>query len=89
MFLIQLNLLLCLVCGGLYLEQIKDLLFFKITVPFIYIMPEYGLYSMETVNFNQKNVKGGFILENIYDTTHSLLMEKPHEIAECITYVLI
>ena len=51
-------------------------------------MPEYGLYSMETVNFNQKNVKGGFILENIYDTTHSLLMEKPHEIAECITYVL-
>ena len=52
-------------------------------------MPEYGLYSMETVNFNQKNVKGGFILENIYDTTHSRLLEKPHEIAKCITYVLI
>ena len=56
----------------------------KITVPFIYIMPQYGLYSMEAVNFYKENVKGGFILENISDTTHSLLTEKPHEIAECI-----
>ena len=39
---------------------------------------------METVNLYKENVKGGFILENISDTTHSLLKKKTHEIAKFI-----
>ena len=57
----------------------------KITVPFLYIMPETPLYSMETVNFFKNNVKGKFMLENNFPkTTHMILMEKPHEVAESI-----
>ena len=57
----------------------------KITVPFLYIMPDFPLYSMETVNFYKKNVKGKFILNNNFPkTTHLILMEKPHEVAESV-----
>ena len=34
----------------------------KIDIPFLYIMPEYPLYSMVTVNFYKDNVKGKFQL---------------------------
>ena len=57
----------------------------KITIPFLYIMPDFPLYSMETVNFYKNNVKGKFVLENNFPkTTHMILMEKPHEVAESV-----
>ena len=57
----------------------------KINVPFLYIMPEFPLYSMETVNFYKNNVKGKFVLENNFPkTTHLILMEKPKEVAESV-----
>lgn len=57
----------------------------KITIPFLYIMPDFPLYSMETVNFYKNNVKGKFVLENNFPkTTHLILMEKPHEVAESV-----
>ena len=57
----------------------------KINVPFLYIMPDFPLYSMETVNFYKDNVKGKFKLENNFPkTTHLILMEKPKEVAESI-----
>ena len=55
----------------------------KITVPFLNIMPETPLYSMVTVNFYRDNVKSTFTLEKDFPgTTHLILMEKPHEVAE-------
>ena len=36
----------------------------KINVPFMYVMPDFPLYSMETVNFYKNNVQGKFVLEN-------------------------
>ena len=55
----------------------------KITVPFLYVMPETPLYSMTTVDFYRENVKGKFALEKDFPgTTHLILMEKPHEVAE-------
>ena len=55
----------------------------KITVPFLYVMPETPLYSMVTVDFIREHVKGGFTLEKDFPgTTHLILMEKPHEVAE-------
>lgn len=57
----------------------------KITIPFLYIMPDFPLYSMETINFYKNNVKGEFILDNNFpNTTHLILMEKPHEVAESV-----
>jgi len=54
----------------------------KITVPFLYIMPEYPLYSMVTVNFIKENVKSDFVLEKDFPgTTHVILLEKPKECA--------
>lgn len=48
-------------------------------------MPEFPLYSMETVNFYKKNIKGKFVLENNFNkTTHLILMEKPKEVAESV-----
>ena len=55
----------------------------KITVPFLYVMPENGLYSMVTADFIREHVKGGFVLEkNFPGTTHLILMEKPRDVAE-------
>lgn len=55
----------------------------KITVPFLYVMPETPLYSMTTVNFYKDNVKDRFVLEKDFPgTTHLILMEKPAEVAE-------
>ena len=57
----------------------------KITFPFLYIMPDYPLYNMITVNFYKDNVKGKFQLEkNFPKTTHLILMEKPKEVADSI-----
>ena len=61
----------------------------KITVPFLYVMPETPLYSMVTVNFYRDNVKGWFALEKDFPgTTHLILMEKPHEVAERVKLFL-
>ena len=55
----------------------------KIDVPFLYIMPEFPLYSMVTVDFYREHVKNKFVLEKDFPgTTHLILMEKPHEVAE-------
>ena len=55
----------------------------KITVPFLYIMPETPLYSMVTANYIKEHVKGGFVLEKDFPgTSHNILMQKPHEVAE-------
>lgn len=55
----------------------------KITVLFLYIMPETPLYSMVTVNFYKDNVKSDFVLEKDFpNTTHTILMEKPKEVAQ-------
>lgn len=57
----------------------------KITVPFLYIMPDFPLYSMVAVNYIKGHVQSDFVLENDFqDTTHAILNEKPHEVAECI-----
>ena len=57
----------------------------KITIPFLYIMPEFPLYSMETVNFYKDNVKRKFVLEKDFlNTTQIISTEKPHEVAECV-----
>jgi len=57
----------------------------KITVPFLYVMPETPLYSMVTVNFYKENVKNEFVLETGFpDTTHIILIEKPKEVADRI-----
>ena len=46
-------------------------------------MPETPLYSMTTVDFYRENVKGKFALvKDFPGTTHLILMEKPHEVAE-------
>ncbi len=57
----------------------------KITVPFLYIMPELPLYSMTAVNYIRDHVKGGFVLEKDFPgTTHNIFQERPHETAERI-----
>ena len=55
----------------------------KITVPFLYVMPETPLYSMTTVEFYRENVRGGFQLADGFPgTTHLILMEAPKAVAE-------
>ena len=62
----------------------------KIDVPFLYIMPEFPLYSMVTVDFYREHVKNKFVLEKDFPgTTHLILMEKPHEVAERVKAFLI
>ena len=57
----------------------------KINIPFLYIMPDFPLYSMTTVNFYKDNVKGKFQLENNFPkTTHMILMEAPKEVADSV-----
>lgn len=57
----------------------------KITVPFLYIMPEFPLYSMVTANYIKDHVKGGFELDNNFPgTTHTILVEAPHAVAESV-----
>lgn len=55
----------------------------KITVPFLYVMPEMPLYSMVTVNYIREHVKGKFLLAKDFPgTTHNIFEEMPHEVAE-------
>ena len=57
----------------------------KINVPFLYIMPETPLYSMEAVDCIKDNVCDGFVLENNFPgTTHAILSEMPHKVAEAV-----
>ena len=54
----------------------------KITVPFMYIMPDYLLYSMDTVDYLRNHVKSDFVLENDFsNTTHAIWRQMPHEVA--------
>lgn len=57
----------------------------KINIPFLYIMPEKALYSMEAIDFIENNVQKEFILANSFpNTTHAIWREMPHEVANCI-----
>ncbi len=57
----------------------------KITVPFLYVMPETPLYSTVNVDFIRSRVKGDFVLEKDFPgTTHRILQESPREVAERI-----
>ncbi|MBQ8018153.1 MAG: alpha/beta hydrolase [Methanobrevibacter sp.] len=57
----------------------------NITVPFLYIKPDFALYSMDAIIYIKEHVKSDFILEdNFPDTIHAILNEKPHEVAECV-----
>lgn len=54
----------------------------KITVPFLYIMPDNPLYSMVAVNYMKEHVDGEFILKNDFPgTTHAIWRQMPHEVA--------
>lgn len=55
----------------------------KITVPYMYIRPETAICGQETIDFIRDHVKGGFVLaEGFPKTTHVILRESPHEVAE-------
>lgn len=55
----------------------------KITVPFLYIMPELPLYSMVAVDYMREHVKGSFYLEKDFpNTSHNIIQQAPHEVAE-------
>lgn len=55
----------------------------KITVPFLYIMPELPLYSMTAVNYIREHVKSEFVLEKDFPgTTHNIIQQMPRETAE-------
>ena len=57
----------------------------KISVPFLYIMPEFPLYSMVTIDYMREHVKGEFVLAKDFpNTTHNILEESPHEVAESV-----
>ena len=57
----------------------------KISVPFLYIMPEFPLYSMVTVDYMREHVKGEFVLaKDFTNTTHNILEESSHEVAESV-----
>ncbi len=57
----------------------------KITVPFLYLMPEHPLYSAEATDYIKEHVQGSFVLENDFPcTTHALWSQMPHEVAETI-----
>ncbi len=57
----------------------------KITVPFLYLMPDHPLYSIEAVNYIKEHVKDDFVLENDFtDTTHAIWSQMPHEVAEAV-----
>ncbi len=54
----------------------------KITVPFLYLMPDNPLYSMVAVSYLKEHVKDEFILKNDFPgTTHAIWREMPHEVA--------
>lgn len=57
----------------------------KITIPFLYLMPEFPLYSTVTTDFIKNHVKGKFILAKDFpNTTHQILMEQPKLTADCV-----
>jgi len=61
----------------------------KITVPLLYIKPEISNCSTVAVDYIKNNVKDKFILEDDFSgTTHSILMEKTKEVAECIKHFI-
>lgn len=57
----------------------------KITVPFLYLMPDYPLYSTEATDYIREHVQDSFVLENNFpDTTHAIWNQMPHEVAETV-----
>lgn len=57
----------------------------NITVPFLYIMPDNPLYSMEAVEYIKNNVKSSFFLDDDFPgSNHSILRQNPHEVAESV-----
>ncbi len=61
----------------------------KINVPFQYIRPETPLYGDETISFYRENLCGAFRLETGFPgTTHTILQEAPHEVADRVKLFL-
>lgn len=57
----------------------------KITVPFLYLMPDHPLYSTEATDYIKEHVQDIFILENDFpDTTHAIWNQMPHEVAQSV-----
>lgn len=57
----------------------------KINVPFLYIMPETPLYSMEAIDYIKNHVQDKFVLEKDFpNTTHAIWRQMPHEVANAI-----
>lgn len=57
----------------------------KITVPFLYLMPDNPLYSIEAVKYIKENVQDTFVLEDDFpNTTHALWRQMPHEVARAV-----
>ncbi len=55
----------------------------KITVPYMHIKPEIPLMGAQVADYLRDHVKGGFtLLDDIPGTSHIILLEKPHEVAE-------
>lgn len=57
----------------------------KIAVPFLYLMPDYPLYSHEATNYIKDHVQDDFVLESDFpNTTHAIWNQMPHESAEAV-----
>ena len=57
----------------------------KITVPFLYLMPEHPLYSTEATDYIKEHIQGSFVLENDFPgTTHAIWSQMPHEVAKSV-----
>ena len=57
----------------------------KNSVHFLYIMPEFPLYSMVTVDYMREQVKREFVLAKDFpNTTHNIFEGLPHEVAESV-----
>ena len=57
----------------------------KVTVPFLYLMPEYPLYSTVTTDYIKEHVKGGFKLVNDFPgTSHMILLEAPKAASDAV-----
>ena len=57
----------------------------KISVPFLYIIPEFPFIFNGNCWLYERTVKGEFVLAKDFpNTTHNILEELPHEVAESV-----
>ncbi len=57
----------------------------KIVVPFLFVLPETALVSMECVEYLREHINGQFCLAKDFPgTTHAILVEEPQKVAQSI-----